>query len=320
MIAVIAFGGNALLRPEDHGTVVEQLHRANDAALWLVPLTHQGYKLVVVHGNGPQVGNLMIQMEEAATKIPPLPVDVCDAMTEGSMGYLLETAIQNQFRKMGKGVRMATILTPVQVAADDPGFQNPTKPIGPFYTKFRAEQLAKEFLWTLKEDAGRGWRKVVPSPKPRKILNIDLIREILKAREVVVAGGGGGIPVTTDSDGSWHGVEAVIDKDYTASLIAQELNADLFIILTGVARVARDYGQPTQKFFSQITLREAKAMMAKGQFPPGSMGPKIDAAIQFVEATNKPVLITDSQTLAMALEHESGTYIVKDPPEEEKKK
>jgi carbamate kinase len=240
-------------------------------------------------------------------------------MTEGSMGYLLETAMQNQFRKMGKAVRMATILTPVQVDADDPGFKNPTKPIGPFYTKFRAEQLSKEFRWTLKEDAGRGWRKVVPSPKPRRILNIDLIREILKVRELVVAGGGGGIPVTTDSDGSWHGVEAVIDKDYTASLIAQELNADLFIILTGVARVARDYGQPTQKFFSEITLDEAKAMMAQGQFPPGSMGPKIDAAIQFVEATNKPVLITDSQTLAMALEGKSGTYIVKNPSKEEEK-
>jgi carbamate kinase len=306
------------LRPEDNGTVAEQLHRANDAALWLVPLTHQGYKLAVVHGNGPQVGNLAIQMEEAATKIPPLPIDVCDAMTEGSMGYLLETAIQNQFRKMGRAVRMATILTPVQVDAADPGFQNPTKPIGPYYTKFRAEQLSKEFHWTLKEDAGRGWRKVVPSPKPQRILNMDLIREILKVRDVVVAGGGGGIPVTVDRDGSWKGVEAVIDKDYTASLIAQELNADLFIILPGVARVARDYGQPTQKFYSQLTLSEAKALMAEGQFPAGSMGPKIDAALQFVEATNKPVLITDSQTLAMALEHQSGTYIVKDPPEEEK--
>jgi carbamate kinase len=316
MIAVIAFGGNALLRPEDNGTVTEQLHRANDAALWLVPLTHQGYKLAVVHGNGPQVGNLAIQMEEAATKIPPLPIDVCDAMTEGSMGYLLETAIQNQFKKMGRQVRMATILTPVQVDADDPGFKNPTKPIGPYYTKFRAEQLSKEFHWTLKEDAGRGWRKVVPSPKPQRVLNMDLVRDILKVRDVVVAGGGGGIPVTVDRDGSWKGVEAVIDKDYTASLIAQELNADLFIILTGVAR---DWGQPTQKFYSQLTLSEAKALMAEGQFPAGSMGPKIDAALQFVEATNKPVLITDSQTLAMALEHKSGTYIVKDPPAEESK-
>jgi carbamate kinase len=319
MIAVIAFGGNALLRPEDNGTVTEQLHRANDAALWLVPLTHQGYKLAVVHGNGPQVGNLTIQMEEAATKIPPLPIDVCDAMTEGSMGYLLETAIQNQFKKMGKAVRMATILTPVQVDGADPGFKNPTKPIGPFYTKFRAEQLSKEFGWTLKEDAGRGWRKVVPSPKPQKILNMDLIREILKVRDVVVAGGGGGIPVTVDADGIWRGVEAVIDKDYTASLIAQELNADLFIILTGVARVARDYGKPSQKFYSELTLSEARALMAEGQFPAGSMGPKIDAALQFVEATNKPVLITDSQTLAMALEKKSGTYLVKDPPEEETK-
>ena len=200
------------------------------------------------------------------------------------------------------------------------GSRTPPSPSAPSIPSSAPKQLTKEFGWTLKEDAGRGWRKVVPSPKPQKILNISLIRDILKVRDVVVAGGGGGIPVTVGSDGIWKGVEAVIDKDYTASLIAQELNADLFIILTGVARVARDFGQPTQKFYSHITLTEAKSLMAEGQFPAGSMGPKIDSALQFVEATNKPVLITDSQTLAMALEEKSGTYIVKDPPEDENKK
>ncbi len=312
MIAVIAFGGNALLRPEDLGRIEEQLRRAYDAALWLVPLTNQDYKLVVVHGNGPQVGNLMLQMEEAATKIPPLPVDVCDAMTEGSMGYLLELALRNQFKKMGKNLKIATILTPVLVDAEDPGFSNPTKPIGPFYTKFRAEQLSKEYGWVIKEDAGRGWRKVVPSPKPLKILNMDLIKEMLNLRDILISGGGGGIPVVLEKDGSLKGVEAVIDKDYTASLIAMELNADLFIILTGVPKVARDFGKPTQKFYDVLTINEAKEMLFEGQFPPGSMGPKIEAAISFVESTGKKVLITDSSTLAEALEEKNGTYIIKD--------
>jgi len=312
MIAVIAFGGNALLRPEDQGRVEEQIQRAYDTALWLVPLTNQGFKLVVVHGNGPQVGNLMLQMEEAATKIPPLPVDVCDAMTEGSMGYLLELALRNQFKKMGRSLRIATVLTPVLVDKDDPGFKNPTKPIGPFYTKFRAEQLSKEYGWIIKEDAGRGWRKVVPSPKPIKILNIDLIKEMLTLRDILIAGGGGGIPVIMKENGSLKGIEAVIDKDYTASLIARELDADLFIILTGVSKVARDFGKPTQEFLSKITVEEAKKMLEEGQFPPGSMGPKIDAAISFVESTGKKVLITDSSTLAEALEGKNGTYIVKE--------
>lgn len=312
MIAVIAFGGNALLRPEDQGKIEEQLQRAYDAALWLVPLTNQGYKLIVVHGNGPQVGNLMLQMEEAGTKIPPLPVDVCDAMTEGSMGYLLELALRNQFRKMGKNLKIATILTPVLVDQRDPGFENPTKPIGPFYTKFRAEQLSKEYGWVIKDDAGRGWRKVVPSPKPMKILNIDLIKEILPLRDILIAGGGGGIPVIMKENGSFKGVEAVIDKDYTASLIARELDADLFIILTGVSRVARDFGKETQEFLPKITVEEAKKMLEEGEFPPGSMGPKIEAAISFIKFTGKKVLITDSSTLAEALEGKNGTYIEKD--------
>lgn len=310
MIAVIAFGGNALLRPEDQGKIEEQLQRAYDTALWLVPLTTQGYKLVVVHGNGPQVGNLMLQMEEASTKIPPLPVDVCDAMTEGSMGYILELALRNQFKKMGKKLQIATILTPVLVDPKDPGFENPTKPIGPFYTKFRAEQLSKEYGWIIKEDAGRGYRKVVPSPKPLKILNIDLIQEMINLRDILIAGGGGGIPVVLKENGSLKGVEAVIDKDYTASLIARELEADLFIILTGVSKVAKDFGKETQEFLSKISVAQAKEMLKEGQFPAGSMGPKIEAAISFVEHTGKKVLITDSSTLALALEEKDGTYIL----------
>lgn len=311
MIAVIAFGGNALLRPEDQGKIEEQLQRAYDCALWLVPLTNQGYKLVVVHGNGPQVGNLMLQMEEASTKIPPLPLDVCDAMTEGSMGYILELALRNQFKKMGKKLQIATILTPILVDPKDPGFENPTKPIGPFYTKFRAEQLSKEYGWIIKEDAGRGYRKVVPSPKPIKILNIDLIKEMINLRDILITGGGGGIPIVLKENGSLKGVEAVIDKDYTASLIAKELEADLFIILTGVSKVAKDFGKETQEFLSKISVAQAREMLKEGQFPAGSMGPKIEASISFVEHTGKRVLITDSSTLALALEGKDGTYIVK---------
>lgn len=310
MIAVIAFGGNALLRPEDRGTQEEQLARADTAARWFVPLLDKGYCLVIVHGNGPQVGNLMIQMEAASNQIPPSPVHMCDAMTEGSMGYLLEQSIHNALLKEGKKVRSTTLLTPVVVSSADPAFQKPTKPVGPYYTKFRAHQLMEDMDWQMVEDAGRGWRKVVPSPRPSRVLNIDVIRRNLKDLDVVVAGGGGGIPVVLKPDGTWEGVEAVIDKDYTASFIARELKADLFIILTGVPRVCEHFGTPRERPLSRLSVNEARKMLDSGQFPPGSMGPKIRAAIQFVEQAKTSVLITSSESLMEAMEGKDGTYIV----------
>jgi carbamate kinase len=309
-LAVVAFGGNALLRPEDRGTQEEQIARAKQAARWLAEIVRHGYKMIVVHGNGPQVGNILIQNEEASTKIPPQSLDVCVAQTEGSIGFMLQQAIRNRLESVGIGGEVATILTEVEVDVNDPGFKRPTKPIGPFFTRYRAEALERDLGWTMVEDAGRGWRHVVPSPRPLRILNIRTIASMLDGAAVVVAAGGGGVPVVKGRDGQWRGIEAVIDKDYASALLAADLDADLFIILTGVPKVALDFGKPTQRFVDRLTVAEAQQHMADGQFPAGSMGPKIDSAIQFVKAAKKQVLITDVDVLREALQGQDGTAIV----------
>src|SRR5438876_7712607 len=284
-LAVIAFGGNALLRPEDRGTHEEQIARAKQAARWLAELVVRGFHVIVIHGNGPQVGNILVQAEEASTKIPPQSLDVCVAQTEGSMGFLLQTAIRNRLDSIGVSGEVSTILTEVEVDVNDPAFKRPTKPIGPFFTRYRAEALERDLGWTMREDAGRGWRHVVPSPRPLRILNIATIAYMLKGADVVIAAGGGGIPVVRGRDGQWRGVEAVIDKDYASALLAVELHADLYVILTGVPKVAIDYGKPTQRAIDRMTVEEAQRYNAEGQFPAGSMGPKIEAAIQFARGS-----------------------------------
>jgi carbamate kinase len=308
-LAVVAFGGNALLRPEDHGTQEEQIARAKQAARWLAEIVRGGYKLIVVHGNGPQVGNILIQAEEASTKIPPQTLDLAVAQTEGSIGFLLQTAIRNRLDSVGIGGEVSTILTEVEVDPNDPAFKRPTKPIGPFFTRYRAEALERDLGWTMREDAGRGWRHVVPSPRPLRILNIATIRYMLSGADVVIAAGGGGIPVVRGRDNQWRGVEAVIDKDYASALLASELHADLYIVLTGVAKVALDFGKPAQRFVDRLSIEEAQRHLSEGQFPPGSMGPKIEAAIQFARASGKSVLITDVDHLRDALEGREGTLI-----------
>jgi carbamate kinase len=313
-LAVVAFGGNALLRSEDRGTQEEQIARAKQAARWLAEIVRAGYRLIVVHGNGPQVGNILVQAEEASTKIPPQSLDVCVAQTEGSIGFMLQQAIRNRLESIGLGAsatgEVATILTEVEVDANDPAFKRPTKPIGPFFTRYRAEALERDLGWTMREDAGRGWRHVVPSPRPLRILNVDTIARMLETASVVIAAGGGGIPVVRGRDGQWRGIEAVIDKDYASARLAADLDADLFIILTGVPKVALDFGKPTQSFLDRLTVAEAEKHLAGGQFPDGSMGPKIESAIQFVRTAKKQVLITDVDVLREALEGKDGTLIV----------
>jgi carbamate kinase len=309
-LAVVAFGGNALLRPEDRGTQEEQIARAKQAARWLAEIVRYGYKLIVVHGNGPQVGNILVQAEEASTKIPPQSLDVAVAQTEGSIGFMLQQAIRNRLEAIGVGGEVATILTEVEVDANDIAFKRPTKPIGPFFTRYRAEALERDLGWTMKEDSGRGWRHVVPSPKPLRILNINTIAHMLDTAACVIAAGGGGIPVVRGRDNAWRGIEAVIDKDYASAKLASDLKADLFIILTGVHKVAIDFGKLTQRAIERMTVAEAEKHMADGQFPPGSMGPKIDSALQFVRACGKQVLITDVEVLREALEGKDGTVIV----------
>jgi carbamate kinase len=309
-IALVAFGGNALLPETQRGLQEEQLRNARKAAELMVHIVRKGYELIIVHGNGPQVGNLLIQMEETVNKIPPYTVDVCDAMTEGSMGFMLESAITNELRRRSLDKEVASLVTQVVVDKDDPAFQNPTKPVGPFYPKYRAQMLSREKKWTMVEDSGRGYRKVVPSPRPIDIVPKWIIRDLVGAGRIVIAAGGGGIPVIINGRGLFVGVEAVIDKDYAASLLAREVKADLFIILTAVERVYLNFGKPDQTEAPVLTVEEAHRHLADGQFPAGSMGPKIRAAVQYIEAGGREVLITKESHLKAALLGRSGTRIV----------
>ncbi len=308
-LAVVAFGGNALLRPEDSGTTGEQLLRAREAVRRLLPILARGYEMIVVHGNGPQVGNLLLQSEIAAERVPPQSLDFCVAQTQGSLGFLLELALSAELPPAGFRKDVVTLLTQVEVDAADPAFLTPSKPIGPFFSAERAAVLAETQGWTMAEDAGRGWRKVVASPKPRAIRGVDVAASLINRGYIVIAAGGGGIPVVVPEEGSVRGVEAVIDKDYAASMLAAALCADLFIILTGVERVVRDFGKPGQAPVPEMSVATARAMLEEGQFPPGSMGPKIDAAIRYVEAGGREVLITSAEALERALDGKTGTVV-----------
>ncbi|MEE4272889.1 MAG: carbamate kinase [Thermoanaerobaculales bacterium] len=311
-VAVIAFGGNALLRPQDHGTQEEQFTLAWKATRWLVEIIHRGYELAIVHGNGPQVGNIMIQVEEAITKIPPQSLDVAVAQTQGSMGFMLANQMRNRLNEEQLDKDIAAVLSQVLVDREDPAFENLSKPVGPYYTSYRANLLMQEQGWNMVEEAGRGWRKVVASPKPTRILGSRMLKRLVDDGAIIIAGGGGGIPVYEDVGGYFRGVEAVIDKDYVASILATDLDADLFIILTNVAEIAEHYGRPNQKWIRTLPVPAAKELLASNQFPPGSMGPKVQSAIDFVEATGKEVLITDADSLKRALERKAGTFIVAD--------
>ncbi|HUO85706.1 MAG TPA: carbamate kinase [Thermoanaerobaculia bacterium] len=308
-IAVIAFGGNALLQPGDNGTQEEQIARARQASRWLAEIVRFGYRLVIVHGNGPQVGNILIQAEEASTKVPPQSLDVAVAQTEGSIGILLQQAMRSRLEMLGLPSSVATLLTEVEVDPQDPAFRNPTKPVGPFFTRYRAEALSRDFGWVMKEDSGRGWRKVVPSPRPVRIVNVEVIQAALQNAAVVIAAGGGGVPVFKGRDGQWRGVEAVIDKDYSSALLAANLDAGLYIILTGVERVAVQFGTPDERWLDSLSVDEAERYLQQGEFPPGSMGPKIEAAVDFVRRSGHQVLITDVDHLREGLAGQAGTRI-----------
>jgi carbamate kinase len=308
-IALIAFGGNAILPENRRGLQSEQVKNAQKAARLMIHVVKKGYDLIIVHGNGPQVGNLLMQMEEAINKIPPFSLEICDAMTEGSMGYMLERAIINELRKNSLDREVATLITQVVVDKEDTAFDNPTKPIGPFYAKYRAQMLARQKKWKMIEDAGRGYRKVVPSPRPIDIVPKRVIQDLVHSGKIVITAGGGGIPIIIDGNGLFQGVEAVIDKDHAASLIASEGKADLFIILTNVNRVFLNYGKPDEKPIDEMSVDQAQTYLDQGQFPPGSMGPKIQAAIDYIHHGGKEVLITSANHLKAALLSRSGTKI-----------
>lgn len=308
-IALIAFGGNAILPKDQRGLQSEQMKNSQKAAHLMIHVVKKGYDLIIVHGNGPQVGNLLLQMEESINKIPPFSLEVCDAMTEGSMGFMLEKAIINELRKNSLDKEVATLITQVVVDREDPAFENPSKPVGPFYSKYRAQMLIRQKKWTMIEDAGRGFRKVVPSPRPIDIVPKRVIRDLVHSGKIVIVAGGGGIPVIINARGLFQGVEAVIDKDYAASLIAREVKANLFIILTGVNRVYLNYGKPDETPITTMTVEEAQEYLSQGQFPAGSMGPKIKAAIEYIQSNGKEVLITSASHLKASLINRSGTKI-----------
>jgi carbamate kinase len=299
-IALIAFGGNAILPENKRGLQTQQMKNAQKASRLMIHVIKKGYDLIIVHGNGPQVGNLLIQMEESVNKVPPFSLEVCDAMTQGSMGFMLEKAIINELRKNSIDKEVATLITQVVVDREDPAFNNPTKPVGPFYSKHRASMLKRQKKWNMTEDAGRGYRQVVPSPKPIDIVSKWVIRDLVHA----------GIPVIINGNGLFKGVEAVIDKDFTASLIAREVKAELFVILTNVPRVSLNYGQPDETPLSVMSVDEAQKYLAQEHFPPGSMGPKIEAAVEYVQSGGNEVLITSANHLKASLINRSGTKII----------
>ncbi len=311
--AVLAFGGNALIRHGEDGDQRRQVARADALARLLVRIVRSGYDLVLVHGNGPQVGNLLIQVEEAVNKVPPPSVDVCVAQTAGSIGYMLSRALRNALRKAGLDREVVCLISEVVVDAGDPANRQPSKPIGPFYAQHRAASLKRARRWDMVEDAGRGFRRVVPSPRPLKVLGVGTTREALERGCIVIAGGGGGVPVVEDASGRLQGFEAVIDKDFTASLMAVELVADLLVILTDVDAVRINFGKRNESVVSKMTIREAGRWLRYGQFPPGSMGPKVEAAIEFVAATRNPVIITSVPLALQALRGKAGTWITAPP-------
>ncbi|WP_041076869.1 carbamate kinase [Thermotoga caldifontis] len=307
-LAVVAIGGNAVNRPGEKPTAENMFSAVEEAMGYLVDMLDE-YDIVITHGNGPQVGNILIQQEMAKDIIPPFPIDVNDAQTQGSLGYMIVQSLRNQLSKRNLRREVAALITQIIVDKNDEAFKKPSKPVGPFYSEEEAKKLMAEKGWIMKEDAGRGWRRVVPSPKPLDIVEKEVIKLLLKNDVIVVAAGGGGIPVINE-DGRLKGVEAVIDKDRASALLAIEIDADELIILTGVEKVALNYGKPNQVYLDRLTVEEANRYLKEGHFPSGSMGPKIEAAIDFVTTTGKTCLITDMKKLKEALSGRTGTRIV----------
>ena len=305
---VLAIGGNALA-PSGLGAFSDQEARARTVAETALAMTSTGARLLVVHGNGPQVGALAMAQEAVAREVPPQPLFALGAMTQGQLGYLLAQAIGDALATAGRPRAVAAVMTQVVVRADDPAFANPTKPIGPFFSEGRARRLADARGWHVAEDAGRGWRRVVASPEPVEVVETQEIRSLLDAGEVVVACGGGGVPVIRSAD-DLSGIDAVIDKDFAAALIGRLVGATSLLLLTGVEQVLLDFGTPRQRAVDTLTLDEARGHMADGQFPAGSMGPKVKAAIQFVEAGGRTAVITSLDRAAEALAGTAGTRIV----------
>jgi len=308
-LAVVAVGGNAISPPKDTSLGAMKAHIARTAAR-LADLVEAGFEIVVTHGNGPQVGTILIQNEEARARVPAMPLDVLVAESQAEIGYLLQQALQNEFASRGTPRTVASLVTQVVVDPADPAFQEPTKPIGPTYESDQELVVRRAKGWKMVQDPRGGWRRVVPSPRPLEIVEADLIKKFLKAgdRAILIAAGGGGIPVARKLN-AYHGVEAVIDKDFASAVLAREIGADLIVIITEVPKVAIRFGKPDQQELDRMTLAEARHHLQAGEFPPGSMGPKIEAAIQFLEGGGRKVVITDLAHVLEATSGRAGTTI-----------
>jgi carbamate kinase len=309
-IAVVAVGGNALIKDKAHQTVQDQYICAKDTMKHIVDMIEKGWDVVVTHGNGPQVGFILRRSELAKDVLHEVPLDYCGADTQGAIGYMFQMALHNEFKKRGIDKHAATVVTQTVVDKKDPAFEHPTKPIGTFMDEDEATTRAERDGWTIVEDAGRGWRRVVPSPLPVKIVEAPAINDLIHAGFTVVGVGGGGIPVIELDDGSLKGVEAVIDKDFGSSLLAMLIKADLFVISTAVEKVAVNFNTSEEKWLDQMTVAEAKQYIAEGHFAPGSMLPKVQAIIQYLENGGKKALITDPEHIGEALDGKTGTWII----------
>jgi len=312
--ALVALGGNSLIRPEDEGTADEQFEMMGKTCEELADMIEEGYDLVLTHGNGPQVGNILLQNEIASDVVPVMPLDVCGAQSQGQIGYMFQQTLKNKLKERGIDRDITSLVTQVEVNEDDPAFEKPTKFVGPTYTEEEAEKLRKEKDWIIKETSSGSYRRVVPSPEPKRIVESEIIKDLVFSGEdsyIVISAGGGGVPVISKKR-RLKGVEGVIDKDRASAVLADDINEDFFIMLTNVEKVYLNFGEEDEEEIDSMTVSEAKEYLEDGQFPPGSMGPKIEASIYFLEDGGEKVLITDPVNLSEALEGETGTYIYPD--------
>jgi len=311
-VAVVAIGGNSLIKSKDQQTVEDQYQAAKETAKHLVDMIEQGWDIAIGHGNGPQVGFILRRSEIAARVegMHEIPLEVCGADSQGAIGYALQQNLQNELRKRGVDKVAATVITQVRVDADDPAFQAPAKPIGTFMDESEAQRRQEQDGWDVVEDAGRGWRRVVPSPLPQEIMELDAVKALIDSGTITITVGGGGIPVIQDEDGV-RGTAAVIDKDFASGLLANEIDADLYLISTAVEKVALNFGKPDQEWLDEMTVEDAKRYLDEGtHFAKGSMEPKIKAVVRFLESGGKKAIITDPANIGRALKGETGTHII----------
>jgi len=314
-LAVVAIGGNSLIKDKTHQTIEDQYLAAKETTFHIADMIGQGWDVAIGHGNGPQVGFILRRSEIAAKAegMHEVPLDVCGADSQGAIGYALQQNLQNELYQRGIKKKVVTVITQVLVDKDDPAFKNPTKPIGSFMDEPEAKRRETEQKWTVVEDAGRGWRRVVASPQPKEIVELETVETLLERGIITITVGGGGIPVIDPGDGNYEGVAAVIDKDFASSLLAQNIKADLFVISTAVEKVALNFGKPDEKWLNKMTLAEAKNYLAEGtHFAKGSMAPKIQAIIWFLENGGKKALVTNPENIGRALKGETGTWVVPD--------